>query len=56
MGEVPYAGIQFLIPGYQAGPHGPAPLLGQHNFEVFGEILGLDDAEIEALIAAKVIL
>jgi crotonobetainyl-CoA:carnitine CoA-transferase CaiB-like acyl-CoA transferase len=56
MGEVPYAGTQFLIPGYQAGPHGPAPLLGQHNFEVFGEILGLDDAEIEALIAAKVIL
>jgi len=30
--------------------------LGQHNHEVFSEILGLKNDEIEALIAAGVIL
>ena len=33
----------------------PAPLLGQHNHEVLTELLGLSDAEIAALAAAKVI-
>jgi benzylsuccinate CoA-transferase BbsF subunit len=31
----------------------PSPLLGQHNDYVLGEILGLDDAEIERLIEAE---
>ncbi|MBT3426399.1 MAG: CoA transferase [Gammaproteobacteria bacterium] len=56
MGQVPYSGNQFQILGYQGGPHGPAPLLGQHNHEVFSEILGMENDEIEALIAAGVIL
>jgi len=56
MGQVPYSGNQFTILDYQGGPHGPAPLLGQHNHEVFSEILGLKNDEIEALIAAGVIL
>jgi crotonobetainyl-CoA:carnitine CoA-transferase CaiB-like acyl-CoA transferase len=34
---------------------GPAPLLGQHTREVAREVLGLADAEIEALIDAGVI-
>ncbi len=33
----------------------PAPLLGQHNDYVLGEILELDPAEIERLIEAKVV-
>ncbi len=33
----------------------PAPLFGQHNDYVFGELLGLDSAEIARLVAEKVI-
>jgi crotonobetainyl-CoA:carnitine CoA-transferase CaiB-like acyl-CoA transferase len=33
----------------------PAPVLGQHNDEVFSEILGMTAAEIEELKRAKVI-
>lgn len=33
----------------------PAPLLGQHNDYVLGEILGLDDAEIERLVGAEIV-
>ena len=33
----------------------PAPTLGQHNREVLSEVLGLGDAEIEALAEKKVI-
>ncbi len=34
---------------------GPAPLFGQHNRYVFGDLLGLDDSEIERLIENGVI-
>jgi benzylsuccinate CoA-transferase BbsF subunit len=30
-------------------PDRPAPLLGEHNRKVFGDILGMSEAEIEAL-------
>jgi formyl-CoA transferase len=33
----------------------PAPLLGEHNNYVFGELLGLSKDEIEALVEKKVI-
>ncbi|HLI78445.1 MAG TPA: CoA transferase, partial [Candidatus Binataceae bacterium] len=33
----------------------PAPLLGEHNRKVFSEILGMSDAEIEALEREKII-
>lgn len=36
-------------------PDRPAPLLGEHNRKVFGEILGMSDAEIEALERDKII-
>ena len=53
---------KFSIPGFplkfSAQPELPdlvAPLLGQHNAAVLGELLGYDDARIEALTAAGVI-
>jgi len=45
MGNIPYAGHQYKIAGYDHGPRGPAPLLGEHSFEVLTE-LGLSDTEI----------
>ena len=55
IGSVPYAGTQFRIPGYTGGPRGPAPLLGQHNREVFRSILGMSEGAIEEAIEQGVI-
>jgi crotonobetainyl-CoA:carnitine CoA-transferase CaiB-like acyl-CoA transferase len=41
--------------GARAGVAGPAPLLGEHNREVLGGILGMSDAEIDALRAGGVL-
>ncbi len=46
MGRIPYTGHQYTISGYQNGPRGPAPALGQHSFEVLSQIMGLSDEEI----------
>ena len=52
MGRVPYAGVQYRIPGYQAGPHRFAPLLGEHTEQVLSEELGMSADEIAAARAA----
>ncbi len=52
MGHIPYAGHQFRIAGYDNGPRGPAPCLGQHLHDVLSGLLGLGDDEIADLIAA----
>ncbi|MFL2937062.1 MAG: CaiB/BaiF CoA transferase family protein [Myxococcota bacterium] len=51
MGEVPYAGHQFRIAGYESGPRSPAPCLGEHSFEVLQGLLGFSDEEIAELVA-----
>ncbi len=48
MGSVPYAGPQFVIPGYDAGPHNCAPLLGEHTHEVLRDVLGMSAEAIQA--------
>jgi benzylsuccinate CoA-transferase BbsF subunit len=56
MGLVPYSGHQFRIRGYPSGPRWPAPLLGQHSFQVLQEILELDDAAIAELVASGAVV
>ena len=46
MGHIPYAGHQYSIEGYEHGPRAPAPLLGEHTFEVLSDLLDLDPDEI----------
>ncbi len=55
MGHIPYAGHQYRIDGYRNGPRGPAPLLGQHSFDVLSEVLGLDDEAIARAFANGII-
>ena len=47
------------IPGrYGAMPdycYGPAPCIGEHNHEILGDVLGLSDAEVDALTKEQVV-
>ena len=54
MGHIPYAGHQFRIRGYDSGARGPAPLLGEHLFEVLSGELGMSDDEVADAIATGV--
>jgi len=54
LGSFPQPGSPFMFDGKRAAPS-PAPLLGQHNNEVFGGELGLERRELEALAASGVI-
>ena len=55
MGRIPYAGHQYRISGYENGPRGPAPMLGEHSFEVLSELLGLSEDELSAAFASGAI-
>jgi benzylsuccinate CoA-transferase BbsF subunit len=52
MGRIPYSGHQWRIRGYESGPRWPAPILGEHSFQVLTEIVGLTEEEVGALIAS----
>ena len=54
LGSLVQAGSPFMVDG-QRGIRSPAPLLGQHNHEIFGDELGLSADEIAVLAAQKVI-
>ena len=55
MGRIPYAGHQYRISGYDNGPRGPAPMLGEHSYEVLSELLGLSEDELSAAFASGAI-
>ncbi|MCH2170210.1 CoA transferase [Myxococcota bacterium] len=55
MGRIPYTGHAYRIDGYSSGPRTPAPLLGEHSFQVLKDLLGMSDAEIARLAESGVI-
>jgi len=48
-GRAVYAGLPFKLPETPMAPQKPAPLLGEHNREVYGEWLGLNDDDLAGL-------
>jgi crotonobetainyl-CoA:carnitine CoA-transferase CaiB-like acyl-CoA transferase len=55
MGPSPYEGLQHRLTATPGKLRSPAPVLGQHNEEIFGGMLGLSAAEIEQLKRDEVI-
>jgi crotonobetainyl-CoA:carnitine CoA-transferase CaiB-like acyl-CoA transferase len=55
VGSVPIAGMPFRMTGVDNWISAPAPLMGQHNDEVLGGLLGLDDDRLVQLAEAGVI-
>jgi crotonobetainyl-CoA:carnitine CoA-transferase CaiB-like acyl-CoA transferase len=54
-GRHPVPGLPFRLSGVQHWLRQPAPTIGQHNREILSELLGMTEAEIDALEAAEVI-
>ncbi|MCH8087186.1 MAG: CoA transferase [Chloroflexi bacterium] len=54
VGRLPHFGIPVKLSETPGGTLSPAPLFGQHNRRVFGEVLGLSDNEYDDLLAAGV--
>jgi len=52
MGEVPYEGHQYRIAGYDNGPRGPAPCLGEHTYSVLTELLDLTDDQVTEVLVS----
>lgn len=49
LGKIKNLGAPFKLPASPGGPSQAAPLLGQHNNEVYGDILGLSTEDIDQL-------
>jgi len=55
LGDVRTTGAPVRLPGSPGGPARPAPLLGEHNAEVFGALPGRDGDAVRRLQQAEVI-
>jgi len=55
MGPSPYEGLQHRLSGTPGELRSPAPVLGQHNDEVLGGLLGMSAAEIAQLKEEQVV-
>jgi benzylsuccinate CoA-transferase BbsF subunit len=56
MGPSTYNAAPFRFSSAESAPLSPAPLLGQHTFEVAQELLALDQAQIAALIERNILV
>ncbi|MDE2843049.1 MAG: CoA transferase [Chloroflexota bacterium] len=54
-GSAPYAGFGPCLSSYQYEITRPAPLLGQHNQEIYGDSLGLSDLDLVCLRAGGIV-
>lgn len=55
LGRLKNLGAPFKLPACPGGPERPAPLLGQHNGEVYRELLGLTTSDVRGLAQRGVI-
>jgi crotonobetainyl-CoA:carnitine CoA-transferase CaiB-like acyl-CoA transferase len=55
LGSLPVYGMPFRITGRARWNERPAPVVGEHNDEVLGGLLGLNDDDLAALTAAGII-
>jgi Predicted acyl-CoA transferases/carnitine dehydratase len=54
MGEVKTMGVPIKVSGHEP-EYKAAPTMGSDNSEVYGELLGLSETELEELAAQKII-
>jgi len=55
LGKITFSGTPLHLSASPTTPHKRAPILGEHNDYVYGQLLGLSKEEIEALVESEVI-
>ena len=55
IGKTTYTGLPFKLPAVPSSPQQPAPILGQHNTEIYGERLGCSSDELGRFIKDGII-